>query len=128
MSVSDLESTDAPSPDTSSPADVSSSDVSSSDAASADASSSSDVAASTIEVTVLFFGPLRELVGTRRMEVTLGVPATGADLLNVVEDRHPEIHDHRRSVRLAVNQQYVPTMETLGEGDEVALITPVSGG
>jgi molybdopterin converting factor small subunit len=35
---------------------------------------------------------------------------------------------HRAAIRLAVNQTYVPTDTRLHDGDEVALITPVSGG
>jgi molybdopterin converting factor subunit 1 len=84
--------------------------------------------APTCRVTVRLFSVLKEKIGKAKLEVDLDAPADGADLLDDLEARHPAVADHRTSVRLAVNQEYVPTSTTLEDGDEVALITPVSGG
>ena len=77
---------------------------------------------------VLLFDVLRREVGSA--EVTAEVPdgATGADLLDRLAAAHPPVARHRPVVRLAVNRRYVPTDTALADGDEVALITPVSGG
>lgn len=79
-------------------------------------------------VTVLFFSVLKEETGTAKETLTLSAPARGTDLLEVVTAKYPELDEYRSSIRLAVNQEYVPHDVELGEGDEVALITPVSGG
>lgn len=84
--------------------------------------------ASSITVQVLFFSVLREKTETHEVEVTLDSQSTGADLLDRLEEQFPPVSDHRPSLRLAVNQTYSPTEAPLHDGDEVALITPVSGG
>ncbi len=77
---------------------------------------------------VLLFSVLKQKVGEGRLTVSLEAPATGTDLLDHLEAQYPVLSDYRSVVRLAVNQEYVPETVTLADGDEVALITPVSGG
>lgn len=79
-------------------------------------------------VRVLFFASLREAVGLGEQTVTLAEPSSGTDLLDVLEAEHPALAPFRRSVRLAVNQRYARGEVMLADGDEVALITPTSGG
>ncbi len=77
---------------------------------------------------VLLFSVLKQKVGEERLTVSLEAPATGTDLLDHLEAQYPVVGDYRSVLRLAVNQEYVPETVTLADGDEVALITPVSGG
>lgn len=93
-----------------------------------DAASPSSISPKTIRVTVLFFSVLREKTGTG--EITLSLPAstTGEELLDRLERRYPPVAAHRGDARLAVNQSFADPSTTLSDGDEVALITPVSGG
>jgi molybdopterin converting factor small subunit len=79
-------------------------------------------------VHVLLFSVLREAVGRSELVVRLAAPATGEDLLDGLAAVHPAVGRYRRVVRLAVNQAYVGAGVRLEDGDEVALITPVSGG
>jgi molybdopterin converting factor subunit 1 len=79
-------------------------------------------------VRVLFFSVLRNEVGQSVETVTLDGPATGEDVLDLLAQKHPSVEQHRGSLRLAVNESYVPTDVALSDGDELALITPVSGG
>ena len=79
-------------------------------------------------VQVLFFSVLKQKVGEGRVSVTLDEPATGADLLDQLEARYPVLGPYRSVVRLAVNATYAAEAVPLADGDEVALITPVSGG
>jgi molybdopterin converting factor subunit 1 len=81
-----------------------------------------------VGVRVLLFSVLREYVGAGEVEVTLPAPATGRTLLDHLAERFPALRDYRPVVHLAVNEQYAPPDTPLSEGDEVALITPVSGG
>ena len=59
--------------------------------------------------------------------VDIGAETDGLDLDRLAE-AHAPVAKHRPVVRLAVNRRYVPTETALTDGDEVALITPVSGG
>ena len=77
---------------------------------------------------VLLFSVLREKVGLASVVVSVSGPATGVDLLDALVAAHPVIEAYRPVLRLAVNQTYVPESASLSEGDEIALITPVSGG
>ena len=79
-------------------------------------------------VRVLLFDVLRREIGESEVRAEVPDGATGADLLDRLAAEHPPIAEHRPVVRLAVNRQYTPADTVLAEGDEVALITPVSGG
>ena len=79
-------------------------------------------------VRVLLFDVLRRQTGHAELRAELADGATGADLLDRLAAEHPAVAEHRAVVRLAVNRQYAPPATVLGEDDEVALITPVSGG
>ncbi len=81
-----------------------------------------------IRLRVLLFSVLRERIGQHELEITLPAPATGDHLLDYLAQQYPVIADYRSVIRLAVNQTYVPTSTELHEKDEIALITPVSGG
>lgn len=82
----------------------------------------------TVRVRVVLFSVLRDRVGTDALDVALDAPATGTDLLDRLAAEHPPIAAHRPALRLAINQSYAPADTRLRDGDEVALITPVSGG
>lgn len=81
-----------------------------------------------ITVQVLLFSMLREKLGRASFEVSLEHGATGRDLLAYLCREYAEICAYQQVVRLAVNASYVKTDVVLDAGDEVALITPVSGG
>src|SRR4051795_9041024 len=76
-----------------------------------------------MEVTVRLFAMLRERAGAR--EVTLSLP-DGAR----VSDALAELGSIAEGLPLvmAVNREYAPEDDVLDEGDELALIPPVSGG
>src|SRR5258706_3496977 len=82
----------------------------------------------TVRIRVLFFGVIRDVVGLR--EDTLDI-AEGGNLGSVFEHyagRFPRLHGMAASTVLALNQQFSSPSAPLAEGDEVALLPPVSGG
>lgn len=83
---------------------------------------------SVIAIKTLLFSVLREKIGAEQVTVRLPTPATGADLLDALSEAHPQLVPYRQVIRLAVNEAYAEADVPLQEGDEVALITPVSGG
>jgi len=79
-------------------------------------------------VTVRYFAIVREAVGRDRDELALPDGATAGDVLDKVLAEQPSLANARRSLMVMVNQVYARPETTLAEGDEVALIPPVSGG
>lgn len=76
---------------------------------------------------ILFFAQLREVCGVAEAELAVdGVEAAG--LWEMLVARWPGLAAQRVSVRLARNGVYAGEGEIFLEGDEVALIPPVSGG
>lgn len=84
-----------------------------------------------VKVKVLFFAKSRELVGLQDTEVETKRTQTLAQLLNTVLERYPTLAVIRNNIILAHNQEYLENWgETLylQDGDEIAIIPPLSGG
>jgi molybdopterin synthase catalytic subunit len=78
-------------------------------------------------VHVRLFASYREAAGVGHLELDLHHGATAKDAIAEIARRHPLISEGR-SVVIAKNREYVTPDEPLADGDEVALIPPVSGG
>jgi molybdopterin synthase catalytic subunit len=81
-----------------------------------------------MRIRVRLFAVQRELAGTREVPLELPDGATVADAWDGLVARHPALAPGRDSVRFAVNAAYAEPATGLAEGDEVAMIPPVSGG
>ena len=79
----------------------------------------------TITVEVRFFAMLRERAGGERLRVELPGGSTVAALRAYLRERLPELP---QGYAVAVGLSYAATERVLEDGDEVALIPPVSGG
>jgi molybdopterin converting factor subunit 1 len=79
-------------------------------------------------VQLRFFASLRERMKRGSAEQTLADGATVGDLWAALCRAHPELAPLSASISFAVNREYVDRTHRLREGDEVALIPPVSGG
>jgi molybdopterin synthase catalytic subunit len=81
-----------------------------------------------MQIKVLFFGLLKDICG--RAEDRLDVPS--ASTLRSVFDHYaaqfPALNGMARSIVLARNHEFGNPGDPLAEGDEVALLPPVSGG
>ena len=53
---------------------------------------------------------------------------TGSELVELLATNYDEVERLKGVIRLAVNDDYVDQDVVLNEGDEVAFVTPVSGG
>ena len=78
-----------------------------------------------MRVRVLYFGVLKESLGRESEMVELPEPARVADLMARFEGEGAE---WMRSIAVAVNREYARREDVLRDGDEVALLPPVSGG
>jgi MoaE-MoaD fusion protein len=76
-----------------------------------------------MKVAVRLFAGLRELAGTRGLELDLPSGAVAADVWPALQ-----LGEEPRGLLVAINMRYAEPGTALAEGDEVALIPPVSGG
>jgi molybdopterin synthase catalytic subunit len=81
-----------------------------------------------MRVRVLFFGQLKEIIGTKEESVELSEGARLEDLFERYGRRFPKFADFRPSIAASVNQEYADARAMLSDGDEVAFLPPVSGG
>jgi molybdopterin synthase catalytic subunit len=81
-----------------------------------------------MRVQVVYFGILKDLVGSSEAQLELQTGATAEDLWTALQAQTPGLARFQKSVAVAVNQHYAEPGTLLHEGDEVALLPPVSGG
>ncbi len=81
-----------------------------------------------ITVSMLYFAMFREFMG--KSQETLAMPAgtTAGDIFDLVAAMHPALEPMRASTLVMVNESWSEADQVLHEGDEIALIPPVSGG
>ena len=96
-----------------------------------------------MRIAILTFGVLREMVGESEATVELEEGATVGELIGILRGRTSNASRRNssgsdvesesdagvwRSLAVAVNRTYASLDVVLREGDEVALLPPVSGG
>lgn len=81
-------------------------------------------------VTIKLFAVYREKANTDSIKIDIKQDIPVKDVLEIVKERIPSIKDLIKDVRgmIAVNQEVARLDTIVKEGDEVALIPPVSGG
>jgi MoaE-MoaD fusion protein len=82
----------------------------------------------TITVRVRAFASLREALGFGERDLGLPAGSSAADLVAFLAQEYPEARLLAHNVTVAVNRAYAGPQVELHQGDEVALIPPVSGG
>ena len=82
----------------------------------------------TIAIRIRLFAVQRELAGTREVRVELPEASDVEAAWGALVARHPVLAPGRGSVRFARNGDYADPGTLLADGDEVAMIPPVSGG
>jgi len=81
-----------------------------------------------MQVRLLFFASLKDIVGSRELRMDVPQGSTVADLLFRLEGRYPQMKEYRSVILTAINEDYVDKSTQISEGDEVAIFPPVSGG
>ena len=81
-----------------------------------------------MRVKVLFFGMLRDLVGCSEEQIEVEDDARLASIFERYSRRFPRLEEMSASIVMAQNQEFAPPEASLREGDEIALLPPVSGG
>jgi MoaE-MoaD fusion protein len=81
-----------------------------------------------MRIQVRLFAIQRELAGARRVELELPAGASIEFAWARLVDRYPALAPGRPFVRFARNTEYADATTRLADGDELAIIPPVSGG
>ncbi len=81
-----------------------------------------------MRVRVVYFGILRDMAGHENESVELADGARLAELYSDLQQRIPGLSKFANSIALSINYEYSTLDAPLRDGDEVALLPPVSGG
>ena len=81
-----------------------------------------------MQVQVLYFGLLRDVFHVEHFSLELPDGATVGQLLALYRAKAPEQGRLWDALAVAVNREYAQPSDILNDGDEVALLPPVSGG
>lgn len=77
---------------------------------------------------ILFFAQLKDATKCDSVEIAFSSSVTAEELWAELLKKFPALAGHRSSVRVAKNLEYTAATARFSNGDEVALIPPVSGG
>jgi molybdopterin converting factor subunit 1 len=81
-----------------------------------------------ISIRVKLFAVAKDLVGTGDVELSLQDGSHAFNVLDHFLKVNPGLSSWKSHLRIAVNAEYVELNHRLQDGDEVAIIPPVSGG
>ncbi len=81
-----------------------------------------------ITIQMRYFAFVREQLGKSKETIELADGSTVGQALDLVLTPSPRLSNARSAMMVMVNQAYQPIDHVLADGDEVAIIPPVSGG
>ena len=81
-----------------------------------------------MKIRVRLFASFREAVGGGTLSWDAPEGATVSEVVAALRETYPRLGPASEKALLAVNQEYVGGEYRLRDGDELALIPPVSGG
>lgn len=81
-----------------------------------------------MRIKVLFFGILRDVTGLREDSVEIPDGGLASSVFDHYAAQFPRLGEMSRSIVLAVNQRFCAPSAELSDGDELAMLPPVSGG
>ncbi|KWW99454.1 hypothetical protein TH66_09400 [Carbonactinospora thermoautotrophica] len=81
-----------------------------------------------MQISVLYFGVLREQLAKTAETIVLPDGSTLQSLLDTLRERYPSLDRVKHMIKVAVNEDLASMEHVLREGDEVALLPPIAGG
>jgi len=79
-------------------------------------------------VTVKFFGWAKDAAGCSERALACSAAMSAAEFWNEIGREYPSLAGYKEKFALAVNYEYATAASVIRDGDEVAVIPPVSGG
>ena len=81
-----------------------------------------------MKVRVQFYAQLRDLVGTRQLEIDVAEGSTVGDLLDKIYALHPSLRAHDKSILIGAGVEFADRDYELKAGEEISIMPPVQGG
>lgn len=81
-----------------------------------------------LKVKALMFARARELTGTSELDLLVPEGATTAECVTELAAKFPPLESIRDCIVVALNYNYITDPVKVKEGDELAIIPPISGG
>jgi len=81
-----------------------------------------------VNVRVRLFARYRELAGSGSLDLDVPISSTALEVFDRVAERFPEMLPMRGSTLMAIDAEFVRPETEVREGEELALMPPVSGG
>src|SRR6185436_11492761 len=81
-----------------------------------------------MQITLRFFALIRERIGESQRVLALPAGSRVRDVSALLQSEFPDLAPLFRTSMIMRNQEYVDPDEEIAEGDEIAIIPPVSGG
>jgi molybdopterin synthase catalytic subunit/molybdopterin converting factor small subunit len=81
-----------------------------------------------MRIRVLFFGQLKDVVGRATDEIEVAAGSSVGTVFEHYASEYPRLRDMAASIAMARNHEFAGRAVALADGDEVALMPPVSGG
>jgi MoaD family protein len=81
-----------------------------------------------MKVRAQFYAQLRDLVGSREIDVDLAEGATVGNLLEQIYAQQPKLRQHDKSILIGAGVQFVDRKHRLKPGEEISIMPPVQGG
>ncbi len=81
-----------------------------------------------INITVLFFANLREIIGKKEISLEIPEGTTVKEFKIIIGETYPEISPALDSTLISVNKEFGFDGDVLPKEAQVALFPPVSGG
>lgn len=75
-----------------------------------------------------FFAGYKEAIGIEQVVIGLEEGSDVSNLLDLIKKKHPKLGELTETLVISVNWEYATYDTKLKDGDEVALLPPVSGG
>ena len=81
-----------------------------------------------VRIRILYFATVRDATGIKMESIDLSKDTTISEMLSKISMIYPKLKHILNNIQISVNYRIVDFNTVLKDGDEVALLPPISGG
>jgi MoaD family protein len=83
---------------------------------------------SIVRISILYFATVKDATGIRMESIDISNDTTIREMLSKISIIYPKLKHILNNIQISVNYRIVDFNTVLKDGDEVALLPPISGG